>query len=120
MKIRTIRFWMWLNNGPVRLALRDEQELRWGVSHATDEGFHEEAIELTREGHRVFLRHTDGGRDCDGAVYRSFYGSALQPQLAVIADVDGLKDGAGAIIHYPDWQRISSNVMDDSAAAAGY
>ena len=69
-EIKTARFWIWWNDGWVKITLRDGQSVRYGRFGYHDEGWESEEEQIKREGdwlHRV--THTDG-TDCDGRLER--------------------------------------------------
>jgi hypothetical protein len=114
--MRNVRFWDFINGGPVKLTLRPDQILRHYQSEPTDEGWRSEENSweyIAAEG-RVLSDYCSDGVDCDG---RLSYGG--QRYFYVFdASAGGELDG----IRYPAWERVERNEWrrDWQAEAAGY
>lgn len=125
LRPRRARFWVWLNDGWVKLTLRHPcQSLSWRKSYKTDEGFSYEAGTWTHDGDQVTHEWANGGRDCDGRVD---YSGALFCCLADLDAEPAYQDGTtspyynGRHIHRPCWNDDGdTRVRDEFAEAAGY
>lgn len=112
--MKTIRFWDYVN-GPVRLALRDGQQLRHCEGGPTDEGYSWTAITWRiEEGFLVAESYTTA-RDCDGPIERRATVRAKLDELTA-----GRRDDDDGSIAYPKWEATGSSQRDHYAEAAGY
>lgn len=116
---KTLRFWAFVNGGPVRIKIKPGQTLEWTRLEITDEGFVRsgEIWESVTGRVTVFAWHE--GRDCDGRVSGSTESYCHVDQLA-----DGYKSPDesfnGQSISYPAWQHVETEQRDYAAEAAGY
>lgn len=115
--MKTVRFWVWENDGPVRLTLRAGQELRWHRFARHDEGW----SSLTRhwrfdaEDQRAYQIEVSDGRDCDGRLRQHCESSCIVTRLG-----GGPRDEDHPGVVYPAWERVSASQRDYAAEAMGY
>ncbi len=106
------RFWLWINDGWVKLTLRPGQTLAWASTRSTDEGWASEYECFEHDGAGVLSVCGTDGVDCDGRLetHREFY-CPLECLKAHVAD-----DGT----FIPSWDRKPAYQRDHSAEMAGY
>ncbi len=116
----TARWWMWWNEGWVRLSLRPGQELRFGLWVSTDEGFAAEYWHYEHDGDQLVAHVVDDGRDCDGRLTRcnTYHCPLTDLQRNPAFDRPDSAENDG--IYLPDWRRGDSSQCDEYAEAAGY
>jgi hypothetical protein len=107
----TIRFYTWINQSPVRLALRDGQSITHYKCEETEEGYHDDLVTWWREGDTIFCQHDSSGRDCDGRVSSS---------RLCVSSGDDLDANIQEEASYPHWTRVNASQRDYAAEAAGY
>lgn len=110
--MKTVRFWTYLNGGPVRLSLAEGQTLHHWQGRRTDEGWEGEGHTWTLDHGVVHLQAVSDGCDCDGRLTRWREGICPVRDLA--------KVGADNGIDYPAWQDADAGQIDATAEAAGY
>lgn len=109
---KVVRFWIWHNDGYVRLTLRDGQSLMWKSRGPTDEGWLEQG-EMWRYDDGVVLNESwTDGVDCDGRF--SSGGEWMCPWTDLATHITPDKVGT------PLWTRVSYSQRDFSAEAMGY
>ena len=108
-----VKFWVWINDSPVKLKLRPGQSLRWHRAWDTDEGWSSTAEQWVYDADDGLIHRdcVDDGCDCDGRLTRS-HSLVTAPWQVADNEVDGIR--------YPDWQIESADVYDQFAQAAGY
>lgn len=109
---RNARFWVFINDSPVKLTLRPGQTLRWCHSSPTEEGWSAEGYTYHHEGDRVTLEHVTDGRDCDGRLRQIYVDFVSLDDLAAGNVFEG--------IAYPKWESVEGSVYDEYAQAANY
>ena len=107
------RFWIWVNDGPVRISLATGQTLRHHTGGRCEEGYSYHYEEWTHDGDMIRRVSTYMSRDCDG---RYTGGQDLVCPLSLLASHIVLDDP----IRYPDWQVERELHRDHAAEAAGY
>ena len=118
--IITARFWVWHNEGFVRISLKDGQELTACDGWRTDEGHTSEATTWSRDGDEIKVAYDSWGVDCDGrhSWHSDRYCSIHELDTEIpYSDSDG-PDVSGIMI--PNWQKESVFQRDYSAEMAGY
>lgn len=111
---RNARFWAYINGSFVKLTLKPNQELTWGHSEPTEEGFHAEGHEWEYDGCNVYESIYTDGRDCDGRL--SSEGHYRWDMISIRPCFDQTRDDPST----PVWDRISASQRDYFAEAAGY
>lgn len=119
--MKNARFWIWLNDGLVKLTLKPGQELVWFKSWRHDEGWSSEIHQWTYDefdGVVVEDYGTDGV-DCDGRLSTS---SSYEVPVDRLAETEMyVAEGTyGPMPAQPDWCRKGSFQRDYSAEAMGY
>lgn len=111
----TVRFWVWINDAPVKLTLREGGHLYHYKAASTDEGWRTEAnVWIWAKGEDTILHSTYSREvDCDG---RMDHEHASRCPLDQLAAWDDGEDG----VAYPLWLELSSSQRDHSAEAMGY
>lgn len=107
------RFWIWWNDGWVRLTLAPGQRMEFHTGGQTDEGFRSETETYENDGQFVRREIHSRESDCDG---RHEWHSECE------CDVRDLKLHE-ADEHGPDrpvWEKQTSRVYDQYAEMAGY
>ena len=115
---RTARFWVWENDGWIRLSLRTGQTLRWAQATATDEGWRRWGFEATFDGDTVVLEEWSLERDCDGRLDSC---SIVECPFGLL-QAGGRSDfcvGIGQPLR-PEWRKVRNRQRDYTAEAAGY
>ncbi len=119
---KTVRFWIWINDGHVRLTLRPGDVLCHCVGGRTDEGWSSEQHVWTHEGDHLELTVDTDGVDCDGRL--STNATLACPIGNVHAhefgDFDDDRQRVSTGLFGPAWERVSAGQRDYSAEAAGY
>lgn len=107
-----VRFWDWINGGPVRLSLALGETLEWGGGAPDEEGY--SAFAQTWRGipGGVFCEWSTWGRDCDGPHQSGGEAFCLVSRLG--AGARGAEGG------WPAWQATTEWQRDHYAEAAGY
>jgi hypothetical protein len=112
MNTRNARFWVFVNDGPVKLTLTDGQTLTHGGFCRHEEGWSSWSTSWEYE-HNIVIRvdETDG-YDCDGRLSTHTKCGCCVEDLHMGATMDGTT--------YPAWLTIGSSQRDYTAEAAGY
>ena len=105
------RFWVWINDSPVKLTMIPGQAFSWFRRCPTEEGWSSELHTYEFDGSAVSRVLVYDGRDCDGRLTRSYRDVASVDSLMMI-NVD--------CIYYPLWEDGTSEVYDEYAQAANY
>jgi hypothetical protein len=106
----SVRFWVWWNDSPVRLCLRDSVTLYSRWRH--EEGWTSVEEQYVRDGDWVVTTRIEDGRDCDGRLRVVSIARAHVSALSARTSVDGLRT--------PDWRRVRAYQRDFTAEKAGY
>lgn len=123
--MKTARFWDYINGSPVKISLRDGQELNHCVIEYHEEGSESQLISYSRDGNEIYKHVETWGRDCDGG-----YGHSS----ALFCFVDNLAARPARVEHsywerdwvigdspaMPDWQCGDSEQYDEYAELSGY
>jgi hypothetical protein len=127
MNTPNARFWAYINNGPVKLTLRQGQRFEHREGGATDEGFDVTytAWEYPADELAVYREWARDARDCDG---RMTHSGEDRCELADLqsGDLPYIPDGdpdaeAWAGVRWPAWERHRDHgYYDEFAQAAGY
>jgi hypothetical protein len=108
------RFWVYVNNGWVRLTLRPGESCEWHTSCATDEGWRSEYRSWANDGSAIVSEFVTRERDCDGLFDRC--GESECPLTELQSRSDEYTDG----LSVPAWRSLDARQRDYSAEAAGY
>ncbi len=122
--MKTIRFWVFHHDSPVKLALRDGDRAVLVEQGPDDEGWHCNSEVYERHGYEVLLDHCNTGADCDG---RHSSGGLIAANIwdlhrqTIERDLtDRIKPRPVYVATAP-WHRVSSRpVYDQFARAMGY
>lgn len=119
------RFWVWRNDGWVKLTLKAGQSLSWGKNERTDEGHSWESDRWAHVGAGVLNEWANGGSDCDGPISRAGASSCrlgdLQTNTPPAAQLEASDYHEAKAILRPDWRKVGEvEVCDVFAQAAGY
>jgi len=118
------RFWVWENDGWIKLTLKPGQTLRWAKGGKCDEGFSIDynEYEYDADDGVVLSRFTNESQDCDGR--HSYYGDAECPISELQARPPEPADpewGTEEIpVPRPEWRKVSASQRDYYAEAMGY
>lgn len=130
--IPNARFWIHVNDGPVKLTLKPGQSLHYECGGDTDEGWCFEYIDWTytieADGPYVTREWCQEARDCDGRIDHATTHGCPVGGLCVICDsccVDaqidiGPTEDDVLLVAYPMWDKLDSSQRDHSAEAVGY
>ena len=108
------RFWIWHNDGWVKLTLKPNQQLRFSCGGPTEEGYHIEYHSYKNSlNNRQVISHYDSyARDCDGPHEHHSVASCSYELLHEVVSDDGTER--------PEWQRMQSWHRDTYAERMGY
>lgn len=112
---KSIRFWEWINDGPVKITLQAGQSLHHSTYQKHDEGFSATFNQWHFDGHYVYCEHIDDGRDCDGRLTTDnhFYFKVNDAQAGNVCNFD-------ASVIFPHWQHGSAEIFDQYAQSMNY
>jgi hypothetical protein len=106
------RFWIWHNDGWVKLTLRPGQVFTVVDGGPTDEGYSYTAQVYTHEGDHILRETSTRAADCDGPhEYYADCTAALDALQEYLCD-DGTR--------VPSWERVRASQRDRFAEDAGY
>lgn len=108
------RFWVWWNDGWVKLTLKPGVTLAVGYGGPTDEGWSQYSEQWSLTGDRVEREWCSIGRDCDGRLEQSGEDFAWLDDL--VAGVAGEFDE----VRVPIWRDSQTSQRDEFAELAGY
>jgi hypothetical protein len=114
---RNARFWVFVNDGWVRLSLGVGQYLTHSVGGPDEEGFSYTHTRWARYGHgrEEFIEQSvaTNARDCDGPLDTYWVGECR---------VDALEDHPSFdnAVPVPNWEKVSASQRDHFAEVAGY
>ena len=110
--MRNARFWVFWNDGAVKITLKPGQSLSVEVGGPTDEGWYREGITWHHEGVTVRRECADDGSDCDGRLTHYGESRCCIYGLASGNEVDGQQ--------MPAWELTNRGQRDYQAERAGY
>lgn len=110
MPIKNARFWIWINDGPVKLTLKPGGFLQHYQAQPTEEGYEAEYTSWYHGGDLIERLYETQSRDCDGR-----FDTSQEDHC----EVDQPHNQDGEIL-YPKWKQIQSEVYDEFARMAGY
>lgn len=110
----TVRFWAFINNSMVRIAIHPGQTLHHSAFQHTDEGFERFSRSWTHDGRFVSESSYCRSRDCDGLYENWWERECEADRMAAVSNVHV----PGHLL--PEWRHLNSNQRDHSAEAAGY
>lgn len=103
------RFWVWWNDGWVKLRLKPGEVIQLYESHDTDEGFSFQNEIYEHDDDYISCHVQSGGRDCDGPLeHHSVYECTLQE----------LQPAADSVS--PPWRKVKAWQRDAYAEQMGY
>lgn len=135
--MKNARFWIWHNDGWVKLTLTPGESARFGTGGSHEEGYHCEdwCYEYDAEGQSVVCHSVAWGRDCDGP-YRRFaksYCPLTELKSRSMFEECGrlfwcpfyemdlvMPSSSDYGIYCPEWRKESSFQRDYYAEAMGY
>lgn len=111
-----VRFWVWLNDGWVKLTLRPGQELNWAHGGPHEEGwsYTGEVWHYDEEEGCVFSSVATNACDCDGRL-DSYWQGVSREYDDEFEDPD-----TGVPYRRLRFEKVSSGQRDYAAEAAGY
>lgn len=127
-RIITAHFWVFVNEGFVRLSLKDGQSIEHTTGGPTDEGYYHDCEKWTRDGEIIIREFVSWEADCDGRFETHSTPTAhieeleRNEQYEAVQDDDGwhMPESGRIICLTPEWVRGRSGQRDYSAEAAGY
>ena len=108
----TVRFLAYINEGFVKIALKDGQALAHCSGGATDEGYSYHTTRWERENDTIHRESSTIARDCDGRLDHHHNSAVSIWELAEYETPDGTLT--------PNWGEVSCSQRDYAAEAAGY
>jgi hypothetical protein len=108
------RFWVWWNDGWVKLTLMPGQTLAVGYGGPCEEGWSRYSEQWSHVGDRVEREWVSEGRDCDGRL--SQYGE----DFAWLSELASVGRGEFEEMLAPRWHDSQSSQRDEFAELAGY
>lgn len=112
----TARFWVWWNDGWVKLSLRKARPLFVSTFSYTDEGWSREECSWEFDGRKIIRSWTIEEKDCDGRLDR--YGDE-ETDILHLKDCES-PDSWEQGIKFPSWRKVDSSQRDEYAELAGY
>lgn len=128
------RFWVWANDGWVKLTLRPGQSLGFCYGGAHDEGYSFTHEEYLHDGERVLSRFESEASDCDGRLDRFIVTACPLDQLRA-RDMHAEEQARAEFwrddptkpefnenvgIFAPEWEKVRASQRDRAAEAMGY
>lgn len=125
------RFWVWENDGWIKLTLKPGQTLRYFHGGLTDEGFshHHQEFEYDADDGVVISRYTSHARDCDGPHDYECDSHCPVSELQARPPVkrgdpteygEGFEEQFDIPVPRPEWRKVSASQRDYYAEAMGY
>ena len=114
MADRNARFWTWVNDGLVKITLRDRQALNHSSFSRHDEGWSAEYETWSLWDGLVTREVTTDGTDCDGRL-TNYYSDECP-----IEDLRHHEAYDAPEYMVPEWRVMSQSQRDEYAEAAGY
>lgn len=114
------RFWIWENDGWIKLTLAPGQALKWRKYTHDEEGYSLIFVRWIHEGNHIRRESGMRGSDCDGAIAR---GGADHCHLSRLQAVPPYMPGRDEWKPEgrPDWQEVEESWQSDpQAELAGY
>jgi hypothetical protein len=115
MTATNARFWVFANNGFVKITLRPDQSLTWGWSARHEEGWSSEVVTWTHTGTAVERERSCDGRDCDGRTSEDQITACALDALATWDTT--LPDAPGLV---PTWDDVRTSRYDEYAEGMNY
>lgn len=116
----TARWWNYVGNGWVRMALKDGRSVRWHSHRSTEEGWSYEAHIWTRVGDEIYEEISTGGQDCDGRLDRCSTWVTTLDNLAVNEPFSDALAELPEGTRLPAWEPQYRSQYDQFAEMAGY
>lgn len=120
---KNVRFWIFINEGLVKITLKPDQELRWYRGYITEEGWGSEELTFQYDSDmgKVVRHNNSAGKDCDGRVSHCSEKHCSFDDLSNgCENYEMISDAQGNVICFPDWGEVSSSQYDQNAQLAGY
>ncbi len=109
------RFLIFVNDGFVKVTLRDGQALHWSKAWHNGEGWSAEGLSLSYDGGIVRRVDFTDGTDCDGRLSTTV---ETECDCGKLAGRDVSLDGERWRL--PQWEEVNSSQYDQFAEMAGY
>jgi len=106
------RFWIFVNDGPVKLTIKPGRPLHYYKWWRHDEGWSSEYVEWGHLGEGVMRVTETDGTDCDGRMSTGSTCTCRIEDLHMGSSMDG--------VTYPLWKSQERSQRDYQAEAAGY
>lgn len=106
------KFWIWKNDGWVKLKLEEGQKVRHFSGFAHEEGWSSTTETFWFDGRKVWSHVVNDGRDCDGRLTTEDLFFCRSYDLQDV-EVEGRPPT-------PRWHRERSEVYDEYAQAMGF
>lgn len=107
------RFLAFINGDWVKITLKPEQELSWGWSYRTEEGYSAGEYTWTHEGDKIRRAVETDSRDCDGRHGESY------EDVCSIGELQSLPSYSGESV--PNWKKSKERrIYDQYARMMGY
>lgn len=103
------RFWVWWNDGWVKLTLRPGEVVHLRTAGPTDEGYYYIDEVYENDGNELWCDYESGGSDCNGPLTRHAM------SVCHLVDLEPCTEPQS-----PPWKHIKSWQRDAYAEAAGY
>ncbi len=107
------RFWIYWNDGFVKITLAPGQEIALSYGGPCEEGYSYTTEVFRHVGDRVETESHQKARDCDGPMERHWYGECRMDRLDA-RDADEFGPAR------PDWEEMHSDQRDYYAEAMNY
>jgi len=127
-RIITARFWVFVNEGFVRLSLKDGESIEHTTGGLADEGHGYESTKWERDGEIITRHYIAWGADCDGRYERHSTDTAHIEELERVEHYPPVQDWLQLdrpedwpiVCLTPNWESGERGQRDYSAEAAGF
>lgn len=119
--MKNARFWIYWNEGFVKLTMRESDEINLFASSAHEEGWSSRYENYTYEDGVVMYHSVLDGRDCDGRLTHESLSTCHVDKLSSRDPYNEESEYCPEVgAKFPEWKRKDERQYDEYAVAAGY